>query len=215
MTSNRLRAWFGTKVLCVLGLAILTASSSAQPLDWSFDCNTTFGVHTTMESLTGMFGLMNVIDAEIPEAEGLSEQGTLVFPGSQSQVEIVWQNPTIRQSLRRVRIRGDASNWQMSNGLELGLDLKSIEMLNGASFELTGFGWDYGGTVMSWENGALASDMGDGCLWNVRFQADFSQIPIENIEEHGTVLGEATFSSRHPIMQALNPMVVEISLIFE
>ena len=153
-----------------------------------------------------------MIEAELHENEGFYEFGALVFPSSENEVEIFWHDPLTRQSLRKVRISGSRSSWQARKGLELGLDLKSIESINRKPFRLAGFGFDYSGTVTSWENGILDDSSDETCRLVVRFDADFSKVPFELIRENGHVIGSRVFSSGHPTMQLLNPTVRQLAL---
>ncbi len=41
-------------------------------------------------------------------------------------------------------------------GIHVGTRLSELETMNGKSFMVASFGWDYGGNVTSWENGKLA-----------------------------------------------------------
>ena len=82
--------------------------------------------------------------------------------------------------------------------------LKDLERRNGRPFKLMGFGWDYSGTVSSWDGGNLAVlTKGPGRLI-LRLMPDEAGI---NSEEYRTVLGEGEFLSSHPAMQKLNPVV--------
>ena len=47
-------------------------------------------------------------------------------------------------------------------------DASEIEALNGRPFKLYGFGFDYGGTTLDWNGGALATQAG-GCTLTLRF----------------------------------------------
>lgn len=181
----------------------------------SFECGSIFHSETTFDDLVQIFGASNVIEAEIHEDEGFFDFGALIFPGSADEVEVFWHDPEIRQSLRKVRIKGSSSSWKVPNGLELGLDLRSIEALNRRPVRLYGFGWEYEGTVRSWENGQLEPLGDSSCRLIVRFGADFSKVPRERIVEHGNVTGSDIYSSGHPTMQLLNPSVRELSLLLD
>ena len=197
-------------------LTSFTVLSQESQNVWAFECGSTFNSQTSFESLVQMFGANNVVEAELHEDEGSYELGTLIFPGSQNEVEVFWQDPLTRQSLRKVRISGSLSSWKARNGLELGLELKLIESLNRKPFRLAGFGFDYSGTVTSWENGGSLEQTGERqCRLVVRLGVDFSKVPLERIIEHGNVLGDRVFSSRHPTMQLLNPTVRQLALFIE
>ncbi|MCY4127800.1 MAG: hypothetical protein OXG15_01030 [Gammaproteobacteria bacterium] len=179
------------------------------------ECGSVFNSETNFDSLIRTFGVSNVIEAEIHGSEGFYHHGALIFPGSEDEVEIFWGDPHTQQSLRRVRISGRQSSWKLPSGLELGMDLQSIEAHNRKPFRLTGFGWDYGGTIVSWENGYLAPSSSESCRVIIRLGYDTSEYTKELILKHGSVMGSSSFSSGHPTMQELKPFIREISLFLD
>ncbi len=74
---------------------------------------------------------------------------------------------------------------------------------------LSGFGWDYSGTVYSWENGALSKDFeGHG---RVILRLDTDLVPPNLPQsDYDHVSGDGSFSSSNPAMQKINPRVYEI-----
>ena len=94
-----------------------------------------------------LFGAENVVADDIPVGEGAVDLGTVIFPEfPRERVEILWKDAELRRSPRTVGIVGDESDWVTNHGVTLGVDLKTLEYINGAPFMLAGFGWDYGGT---------------------------------------------------------------------
>ena len=200
---------------CIPLVLVLVVLAHGSQHTRAFECGTTFHPRTTFEDLVQTFGVSNVIESEIHEDEGFYELGALIFPGSQDEVEVFWHEHPIRQSLRKVRIKGDRSSWKVPSGLELGMDLQSIEALNRRPFGLYGFGWDYGGTIASWQSGELESSGDGSCRLVVRLGADFEKVPWEIVREQGNVVGDTVFSSGHPTMQLLNPTIRELLLLIE
>ena len=204
------------RTLALIPLVVVFAAlSHGSQHERAFECGAIFHSQTTFDDLVQTFGASNVIEAEIHEDEGFHEIGALIFPGSHDEVEVFWHDPQTRQSLRKVRITGESSSWKVPSGLELGMELQSIEALNRVPFRLAGFDFDYGGTITSWENGHLEHISDRSCRLVVRLGADFSKVPWERIVEHGNVQGDRIFSSGHPTMQLLNPTVREFSLFLE
>ncbi len=199
-------------LLLVPLIAVSLVVTSGSQHNLVFECGSIFNAETTLESLIQEFGAVNVIEAEIHEDEGFYEHGALIFPGSQAELQVFWHDPETRQSLRKVRVQGDHSAWQTPDGLKLGLDLQSIEAINRRPFRLVGFGWDYGGTVGSWENGDLGASSSESCRLVVRLGEDSSKDSWEVIRKHWSVNGSDTFSSGHPTMQLMNPKIRELSL---
>jgi hypothetical protein len=111
-----------------------------------------------------------------------------------------------------VEIRGSASRWTVPPGVSLGVSLDSLERLNGRPFHLYGFGWDYEGTVSSWDGGRLASLENDSARVLVRVApADDDSVPDA---EARSVSGERTFPSDNPVIRRLRPTVYDILLQF-
>ena len=203
---------FVKTLLLVPLIAVSLVVTNGSQHNLVLECGSIFNTETTLESLIREFGAVNVIEAEIHDDEGFYEHGALIFPGSQAELQVFWHDPETPQSLRKVRVQGNKGAWQTPHGLKLGLDLQSIEAINRRPFRLTGFGYDYGGTVMSWENGDLGASSSESCRLIVRLAAHFSSDSTEVILKHGSVIGSGRFSSGHPTMQLLNPKIHELSL---
>jgi len=104
-------------------------------------------------------------------------------------------------------IRGKASRWKTAHEISLGTSLTQLEQINGRPFVLSGFGWDYSGTVESWQNGALSKDLeGNG---RVILRLDTEQ-KSANQADLGQVQGDRPFPSSDAVMQKVNPRIYEI-----
>ncbi len=127
-------------------------------------------------------------------------------------MEILWSKATQEKKVRSVRIRGEKSNWITPLGLSLGTDLRAIQVVNAKPFELSGFGWDYSGTVTSWVGGRLESEPSPGCTVRVRVNPVGVDGTNKRAAFYEQVLGDRLFKSSHPAMQELNPIVYDIWL---
>ena len=186
---------------------------SQQPL--VFGCGPVFGPETTLESLAAAFGEANVVSADVHVGEGFYEPGTVIFGDTEDRVDVTWKDPLDPRSPDRVRIQGDGSSWETPPGLRVGLDLHSVEEINGGPFQLTGFGWDYSGTVVSWEGGRLEASPGARCRIIARLlPATWFGDDPEVSQARSQVLGSSSHSSEHPAMQLLNPTVYELLIVF-
>ena len=97
--------------------------------------------HFSIADLHVLFGAENVLADDIPVGEGAVELGTVIFPEfPRERVEILWKDAELRRSPRTVGIVGDESDWVTNHGVTLGVDLKTLEYINGAPFMLAGFG---------------------------------------------------------------------------
>lgn len=178
-----------------------------------------FTAATSEATLEFLFGRENVERSEIGIGEGVTVPGTIVYPGIPEQrLEVVWQSDR-RSSPRELRLRGESSLWATEGGLSLGSTLKEIENLNGWPFRLTGFGFDYSGTITDRGEGRLTFlgrlDPADRARRTFQRSVVVRLLPDQGIsEDYQQVIGDREFSSGHPAMQALNPRVYQMIVFF-
>jgi hypothetical protein len=158
-----------------------------------------------------------VLDDDIDVGEGETQRGTVAFPKDpQSKIEVLWKDPETKTQPSRVQIDGDSSRWKTLHNISLGITLKELEKLNAKPFHLAGFDWDYSGTVMSWDGGSLAKDIGEVGSSRGRVVVRLNYSPQTNVSESemSQVMGDRDFPSSQPIMQKLNPKVYQIIWVF-
>jgi hypothetical protein len=174
------------------------------------DCESTFPPDLTVAALEKTFGAQHVgtDQRHTPGDSGEVDEVTVLFPSTpENRVEIVWIDETQKRAPAQVWIRGERSRWKTRDGLTLGLDLRSVEALNGRPFLLAGFSFDYSGTQTSWRNGQLAAPTSSPCGVRVVFVD-----PPDGTPGSRQVLGGRQFSSGHPAMQAINPRIEKLWL---
>jgi hypothetical protein len=201
--------------LAIIAVAIVCPARFAtgeSPADTRlFEC-TVFPPDLTATQLRNRFGRDFVVDGAVYVGEGESQPGDIVFPNSaDSRVEIVWRDQNTRSRPEFVTVRTKTSRWRSKDGLRIGLDLRQVERINRRPFRLTGFGWDYGGTA-SWNGGAIGRGDGGGCTIAARFDPTSENDPPRIVNQ---VLGEREFSSGHPAMQAVNPLISQLTLVYQ
>jgi hypothetical protein len=165
-------------------------------------------VTTTEAELEATYGKANVVSQNIDLGEGETEPGTALFPHDPTrEVDILWKDPQVKRSPKQVQISGEKSEWKTVHGITLGTTLKTLEQLNRKPFLLAGFGFDYSGTITSWNQGAMEDEL-------VRPGRVILRLLPKNNSVHSkaetSVLGDRYFSSGHPAMQELNPRVYQI-----
>ncbi len=159
------------------------------------------------EALRAQFGAKNVTRESIYLAEGEEAMGSVVFAGDETRrIEIVWKDAKKRRNPEFIRIPASATQVKTYHELRIGLRLRDLERINGAPFRFSGFGWDYGGNVISWGKGKLAKPAADGCRVQVSITSES--------EEAGAISGDIEVSSTHPLARKLQPTVDEIILSF-
>jgi hypothetical protein len=159
------------------------------------------------DAVVRAFGAGNVSYRAVP-GEDENTKGTVIFAGRPArQIEIIWKD---QKSRSRPSLVTFGPAWRTAEGITVGADLAAVEKLNGGQFTLSGFEWDYGGTVTDWKGGTLAKQNG-GCRLVVRFG-----ISYENPgKAQDAVAGDKDFSSRDPKMIAVKPAVREIAIQYE
>jgi hypothetical protein len=192
----------------------LVASSAAVPDPWLIPADGKTGpinATTTLNDLVRSYGKKNVVEREIDVGEGQTEPGVVVFPDDPLRaIEILWKDPKQKNAPKLAKIHGSASHWKTVHGISLGTSLKELEAINGKPFHLAGFGWDYPGTVYSWDDGLLASLQGHIAL-ALDGSSDASALTESELR---AVAGDQEISSHHAVMQKINPRVYQLIWIF-
>jgi hypothetical protein len=200
--------------LLAAAFAILSLGSCTREVPRQLDCESTFPPATSAASLAERFGPDRISPARIDVGEGTFEEGSILLPDQPADaLEIIWKDPVRRRNPASVRLHGDASAWRTAQGITLGTDLASLESMNGRPFTLMGFGWDYGGTVVSWSGGRLEREF-RGCRLLVRLAPEMQEADPQRSDTYDEVVGEREFSSSHAAMQALNPKALVVMLIY-
>jgi hypothetical protein len=184
-----------------VGTASLQAPSAAR----KFSCEA-FPRETGEAELVARYGRDNVRLAGIVGWDDGPQDGAIVFPDQQDlKLEIIWADPGKTIS----SIRAVGGRWQSPNGISVGMDLKTLERRNGWPFRLAAFAREgYPGEVLSWGKGRLKTDAPGSCAVLIYL------LPAEGARgpAHRLPFYQRDFSSGHPVMQALNPRVYQMSI---
>ncbi len=202
-------------VIGLLGARTAAAQRAGEMQDWRIVPGQRFGPITAdvpERDLVSLLGPDQVEPGDIHVGEDCWEPGAVLYPGDPlRRAEIVWGDADGRSHPTRVTVRGDSSVWHVEGGITLGTSLRALERLNGAEFVLHGFGWDYSGTVASWEGGTLVRlDQPSG---RVLLALDPPAIGFPP-EVYEAVMGSGEFASSHPALRQLNPRVSRIVMLF-
>jgi hypothetical protein len=173
---------------------------------------------TVRADLPRFFPKEAVEDDEIELDEGMLQAATLIYKGDPSQsLAISWDSKGPQAHPKQVFIchglRRGGCRWQTSGGIQFGTHLSDLEAMNGGPFTVSGFGFNYGGNVLSWDGGKLAKlDCGGRVVLTLdgeRSGAARYRVPMTPDEVHA-VRGDRPISSSTPAMRKLNPAVVGI-----
>ena len=168
---------------------------------------------TTLADLRRIYGDARVRVEEVDVGEGETAPGATVFPDDSLQRVQVAFRDSAGTVPRFVTIRGDTSAWHTESGVTLGTRLARLSQLNGRSFVLLGFGWDYAGTVVSWNGGRLAAGDSSGARFIVRLAPTATGPAADSLQQE--VIGDREYPSDHPAMAGLEPAVYELLTIFD
>ena len=108
---------------------------------------------STEYTLREAYGSDNVSMRSVSMGEGVQEEGVVIFPGTNDEVEIVWDIEAAGGHPAFVRITKENTRWRTKGGVTIGMPIWKLEELNGGPFALNGFEWDFAGLVTDWNRG--------------------------------------------------------------
>ncbi|PLK43113.1 hypothetical protein [Emticicia sp. TH156] len=205
-------------------VALPTNTTGTTPLakeDWECIAGEKAGVITAITSeqeLIGKLGSANVSAHDtVFGAEGFFSIGTILFKGTPNEAQIVWKDTTHFRNPEYVELgfaptgQEGQIKWFTNTGIKVGTTLKELEQINVGSFRFSGFGWDYGGTVVDWAGGKLADPHSPGLL-SVILAYEFENPALQTVADK--LLGDSAFDSTDPNAQKLNPYVSHFIISF-
>lgn len=168
-----------------------------------FDCVGPFTADASEAALVRRFGRANVVFKTVPAPEGEMVNATVLFPKDRARrVEIVWRDEKKRRRPGEVLVYNPGP-WRTPEGIKIGSTLAEVEAANGNPFSLSGFGWDYAGTVLDWKGGRLVRG---GCELMLRFE------PSGSYDEQAS--GDQEFQSDQQAMLNSKPVVYQMMLLY-
>jgi hypothetical protein len=121
--------------------------------------NSWTGIKTSTDilGLIKIFGPTNIKDERICGAECVdSVDVTKVYPGATKEIIVYWADSLYHKKISMLVADDPHSPYKTQKGIGVGTTLGQLLRLNGKKITFGGFGWDYGGGIMSFHNGALA-----------------------------------------------------------
>ncbi|HUP57670.1 MAG TPA: hypothetical protein VM598_09480 [Bdellovibrionota bacterium] len=164
---------------------------------------------STEAELRSAYGKENVEPVDVHLGEGEIEKGTVLFAKDpKKRIKIVWNDSKKKAHPVRIQLDDGPSAWKTAEGVSVGTTLKELEKINGKAFVLTGFAWDYSGTVIHWNEGKLHpwSELSGRIILRLSPSDDARK----DEETYGSVLGDRDIPSSHAAMQKLNPKVYQL-----
>jgi hypothetical protein len=80
---------------------------------------------------------------------------TKIFPDQTHEITVYWDDSAFHKKIVMLEVFRDGTPYHTAHGLKNGSTLRDILKLNGQKITFSGFGWDYGGFIHSYNNGAL------------------------------------------------------------
>lgn len=155
---------------------------------------------TSHDDLVKIFDPARLAEVEAPMGEGFARPGTRVELGENRSFTIVWADADRTQV---AEVRDIGSGWRTPEGIRPGMSIEELEAVLGP-FQLSGFAWDYGGTVVL-EGTTL--DSYDSQLI-VRLQP--TPEDTHQTQALREVLGDELVDSDHESFDEIHPVVDEI-----
>lgn len=154
---------------------------------------------TTYDDLVALYGVDSLEPVEVHLGEGMVAPGTRVNQGAQS-FSVVWTDES-RTAVQSVRDFGVA--WQVDPGIGVGTSLSELREKLG-EFELYGFGWDYGGTMIL--DGTVLEPYKENLILRLGSTVENAGLT----EQYQSVMGEQLFPSDTPAFQEMELAVREM-----
>jgi hypothetical protein len=182
------------------------------PHDWLVVADTRIGpvtAETGERALIALLGPANVVRREAHIGEGFCAQGSVLYPATPDEVEVLWTDST-HALPATVRVSGKGSRWRSSQDVRVGTTLQELEQKAGKPIAFTGFGWDYGGGA-SW---AEPPGQGDATIVLQLSPDPDSMAAVARDPAIREVLGDRQVRSDHPIVRRLAVRVERMSVPF-
>jgi len=157
---------------------------------------------TDFEGLKKLYGESNVKDDTICGPECVdSVTVTMVYPGSNKQFVIYWEDSFYHKQIGFIRCYGTDAPYHTAGGIKIGTTLKELVQMNGEPITFSGFGWDYGGNIISLNHGILENS-------NVHFSLDL----MDYSGEAEGIIGDTEVNSDMPGVKKLDTKIKVIEL---
>lgn len=162
----------------------------------------------TLVSLRKQYGDANVIEGELPGAEGETAQGWIIYPNDPEKKLMLYLDES-NVHPGSLLVDEAKSKWHLSNSIKLGTDSKTLEKLNGKTFSFYGFYWDYGGVISDWNGGELNKKTANGSNISIHLcPPEDSKLPDNYLS------GDGTFKSDNPLARKFPPVVCQLGVYF-
>jgi hypothetical protein len=202
-------------VVLTMAIAItpLTAPALARRVDRAYSIGPSHVGYITPQTskaqLRKIFPTAKLTDFTAYGPEGIGE-----FPATQVQIkgktvlDVIWRS-TARRRVASVQVRD--SRWRTAEGVGLGMPVGDLHNRFGR-FEFYGFGWDYGGNVLS-NNPRLNRYLKQrGVFLSIGVDTKLCE---QSWSDCSSLMGEQVLGSNNSIVRRLGGQVNSVSVSFE
>lgn len=180
---------------------------SPSALDTTLVTDSSWGPVTSSAAyrdLQTFFGAENVKDERICGPECIDSLNvTKVYAGTPKEIIVHWKDSAYHKQIGMLQSYQEGHPYHTSNGLKWGSPMNDLLRLNGKKITFAGFGWDYGGNIISFNGGLLDSS-------GVHFRLDIKQT------DDNSLMGDSEFDTDMPVAKkALDKIFIyELTLSF-
>lgn len=144
------------------------------------------------DKLKERYGAANLKDERICGPECMdSIDVTILYPGGENESRIYWEDSAYHRKISFIECITEKPRWYTADSIRIGSGLKELLRINGKKISFFGFGWDYGGTISSYNGGALDNS-------RIGYRLDLG-------ESYGyndmTIVGDVSIDSDMPAVQ--------------
>lgn len=113
---------------------------------------------TNFDELKKIYGDTHVKDERICGPECIdSLDVTKIYPNTAKEIIVYWKDSAYHQSIGLLQCYQDGFPYHTSNGIKAGSTMTDLLRINEKKISFSGFGWDYGGNIISYNGGKLDS----------------------------------------------------------
>lgn len=157
---------------------------------------------TSRVDLVDMFSEAVLTDTEVAVGEGFTESGTVVADGSEQTFAVIWVDDLQAEP---ATVKDFGPVWRTPEGIGIGTSFAELQAILGP-FELYGFGWDYGGTLVL--EGSNLSDYYGSLI--LRVQPSDPDLFQQEAGAFQALQGDKLISSEDPNLPDLDLVVDEM-----
>lgn len=184
--------------------------ASVRTIDSTLITDTSWGLikeNTSFADLKTLYGAAAIKNERICGPECIdSLDVTKLFPGTVNEAIIYWKDSAYHQKIAFITSYSEGASWHTADSLKIGSAVSNLLRLNGKPIKFYGFGWDYGGSIISYNAGRFEKSSVDFEL-DKRYQENDTSMAL---------LGDVEFSSDSPdVQKEIDKIVIrKISLSF-